>query len=557
MNPLMQLFRRVPGLQQLVLLVGLAAAIAGGIGGYMWLRGPTYTTAFPGLSPADALQVTQALAQAGITYRVDESGNVQVPASALTNARMQLGAKGLPTSRDGLASLSQNPGFGVSQFMETARYNYALETDLANTIGKLTGVSRAEVHLALPKASVFVADQGQPSASVLVQLVPGAHLSASQVAAITHLVASSVPKLETANVTVVDQSGQLLSDNNAPNSAITRTAREMELTQQYEHSLSAKVMNLLTPIVGDGRVRVQSQADMDYSTAEQASETYHPDPKAIRSETINTSGAGGRQLAQGVPGAFSNQPVTPPAPTGVAPPGTQPVANPPAGAQNPGGSAQTPDVPVSRNESRDYALGRSITHTTETQGRLKKLSIAVLLDDRPQKSPDGKTTTSVPMSDAQLARIQALVESAVGYDKDRGDVVTVVNTQFLEQPAATTLFPPVAATPWWKHAWVMDVARNSLAVIALLVIAFFIIRPALQALLGAGVAGGAGQAALAVTTNGVQAALPEGTLPPALGGPSTARRTYDEKVKAARDAVTQDPKRVAQIVHTMVGGNDG
>lgn len=555
MNPLLQLFQRVPGLQQLVLLVGLAAAIAAGIGGYMWLRGPVYTTAFTGLSPADALQVTQALAQTGIAYRIDESGNVQVPANDLANARMQLGAKGLPAARDGLASLSQNSGFGVSQFMETARYNYALETDLANTIGRLSGVARAEVHLALPKPSAFVADQGQPSASVLVQLVPGAHLSASQVAAITHLVASSVPKLDTSNVTVVDQSGQLLSDNSAPNSAITRTAREMELTQQYERSLSAKVMNLLTPIVGDGRVRVQTQADMDYSTAEQASETYHPDPQAIRSETISVSGAGSGRLAQGVPGAFSNKPATPPAPTGVTPPGTRPVANPPAG-QGKGDTEQATATPVSRNESRDYAIGRSITHTKDTQGRLKKLSVAVLLDDRPQKSADGKNTTAVAMSAEQVARIQALVQSAVGYDKDRGDVVTVVNTRFLEAPQATALLPAVAPLPWWKRAWVMDVLRNGLAVIALLVIAFFIIRPALQALLGAGTAGAGARAALGVTATG-QAALPEGPTSPALAGPSNARRTYEEKVQLARDAVTQDPKRVAQIVHTMVGGSNG
>ncbi|HEU0197216.1 MAG TPA: flagellar basal-body MS-ring/collar protein FliF [Nevskiaceae bacterium] len=548
MNPLLQLLRRVPGLQQLLLLVGLAAAVGGGIGGYMWLRGPSYTTAFANLSPTDTAQVTQALSSAGIAYRIDGNGNVQVPANQMQSARMQLGAKGLPANNQGLAGLSKSAGFGVSQFMETARYNYALETDLANTIGHLTGVARAQVHLAIPRPSAFIGDDGQPSASVLVQTVPGTQLDPSQVSAIVHLVASSVPNLEASKVTVVDQAGQLLSDN-ASNSAVGRTAREMQLTQDYERGIDRKVMNLLAPIVGTGRVRVQSQADMDYAKSEQASEIYHPDPNAVTSETISTHGGNG-VLAQGVPGAFSNQPKTP----AKVPAGTQPVKSPQApasAASTHGANAAVSAVAVTRNESRQFAIGRSITHTAATQGRLKRLTVAVLIDDTPAPAPKGgKAAAAAALTTAQLQRIQTLVQSAVGYDKARGDVVTVVNTRFLTAPASSQpTLPPMSKTPWWQHGWVMDLARNLLAILALLVVGFFVIRPALRSLLGSGTATGAP----ALGGDGT-AALAGGTPLQALGGP--VARSYEDKVQEARNAVTQDPKRVAQVVHNWVG-NDG
>lgn len=553
------LMHRVPGLQQLLLLVGLAAAIAGGIGAYMWLRGPDYATAFANLSAGDAAQVTQALAQNGIPYRLTSSGGIQVPSDQLMNARMELGAKGLPNSGDGIDSLSRNSGFGISQFMENARYNHALESDLARTIGNLSGVSRAYVHVAQPKPSPFIGDQGQTSASVLVQLAPGAHLDPSQVSAIVQLVASSIPNLEPSHVTVVDQAGQLLSQQDA-DTGVGRIALKMQLTRNYERYIDNKVTKLLTPIVGDGRVRVQAQADMDYSKAEEASETFHPDPKAIRSENISSHSGGGGGLPQGVPGAFSNQPETP----AKTPAGTQPVAAAgaatPAAASSAAAKAAAAAIPRSSSEQRQFAIGRSIKHVAETQGRLKRLTVAVLIDDAPAAAPaagagaTGKTAaagTPVALTGEQLQRIQTLVQSAVGYDQSRGDVVTVVNTRFLEQPNAT--LPKMAPPPWWKNMMVFDLLRNAVAIIALLVIGFFVVRPTLRSLLGSRTPE-ATQVALATPET---SALADGSEPHALGGPASpaASRSYETKLETARKVAAEDPKRVAQVVRTWVGKN--
>ncbi|HEX7382492.1 MAG TPA: flagellar basal-body MS-ring/collar protein FliF [Nevskiaceae bacterium] len=551
------LMRRVPGLQQLLLLVGLAAAIAGGIGAYMWLRGPDYTTAFTSLSAADAAQVTQALAQSGIPYRLTTGGEIQVPSKELMNARMQLGAKGLPNAGDGIDSLSKGGGFGISQFMENARYNHALESDLARTIGNLSGVSRAYVHVAQPKPSPFIGDQGQTSASVLVQLAPGAHLDPSQVSAIVQLVASSIPNLQPSHVTVVDQAGQLLSQHDADTN-VGRIALKMQLTRNYEQYIDQKVTKLLTPIVGDGRVRVQAQADMDYSQAEEASETFHPDPKAIRSESVSSHSGGGGGLPQGVPGAFSNQPETPAAKT---PAGTQPVpanANAPAAASSAAMKAAAAAIPRSSSESRQFAVGRSIKHVAETEGRLKRLTVAVLIDDQPKAAPVAGTNakaaaTSAPvaLTGEQLQSIQTLVQSAVGYDQGRGDVVTVVNTRFLEQPDAA--LPKMAPPPWWKNTMVFDLLRNGIAIIALLVIGFFVVRPTLRSLMG-GRTPEATQVALATPEAD---ALADGSEPRALGGPAapTPSRSYETKLETARKVAAEDPKRVAQVVRTWVGKN--
>lgn len=533
-TPLFDLLRRVPGLQQLILLIGLAAAIAGGIGGYMWLRGPDYTTLFAGLTDADAAQVTQALDQAGILYRVGQSGDVQVPQSQLVNARMRLAAQGLPASRSGgMDSLDKNSDFGVSQFMENARYNHALENDLAATVAKLRGVSRARVHLALPKASAFIGDQGQASASVLVELYAGERLDPAQVSAIVHLVASSVPNLDPSRVTVIDQGGQLLSDSGS-NSPLGRTAQQMQLTQDFEHNIDHKVTALLAPIIGDGRVRVQAHADMDYSVAEEASETYHPDPKAIRSESVSQHSGDGL-LAQGVPGAVSNQPAPP---VTAAATSTAKTAAP--GAKPTTAAATSP--PESRSESRQYAIDRSIKHVAETQGRLKRLTVAVLIDDVSRVGADGKSTP-VALTTEQLQRIEGLVKSAVGFDASRGDAVSIVNTPFVD--TAPPLLPPIKAPVWWKQPWVFDMGRNALAILALLAVGFGVIRPALRTLLQ-----GTSAAALTATPQAAIGNAGTGAPGGALGAPSF---NYEDKLQSARNAVAQDPRRVAQVVRNWVG----
>lgn len=537
---MLDLIRRVPGLQQLLLLVGIAAAVAIGIGLYMALRSPDYTTVVAGVPDAEAAQIGEALQQAGIAYRLDAMGDVQVPSDQASNARMTLGAKNLPVAPFGMQSLTETSGFGISQFMEHTRYNYALENDLARTIGAVSGVAHAYVHLAVPQPSAFVDTQDAPSASVMVELAPGATLDSTQVSAITHLVAASVPNLQASRVTVIDQSGQLLSDQ-AAQSALGKTAAQMQLTRQLEHTIDDKVVALLTPLVGIGDVQVQTSADIDYADTNEASETYHPDPKAIRSQTL-TSDSGASTLPQGVPGAFSNQP-RPAAAT--PPPGTQPAGS--TSASQPASSST--GTPRSTSESTQYAISRSIKHIVGVPGQLQRLAVAVLVSepssDKPANGGSHKAAAAArPYTSAQLANMTTLVKSAVGYDAARGDVVTVVAAPFTVRTGPQ--LKPLAAPSWWEQPWLVPLVRDVLAALAILVVGLMVIRPAVRTL----VAGSGHGIRVADAVAEIRHAAQQETAENVRAGPS-----YDDKLNIAHTAVTQDPKRVAQVVKTWVNDN--
>lgn len=537
---MLDLIRRVPGLQQLLLLFGIAAAVAIGIGLYMALRSPDYTTVVAGVPDAEAAQIEAALQQAGIAYRLDAMGDVQVPSDQASNARMTLGAKNLPAAPFGMQSLTETSGFGISQFMEHTRYNYALENDLARTIGAVSGVAHAYVHLAVPQPSAFVDTQDAPSASVMVELAPGATLDSTQVSAITHLVAASVPNLQASRVTVIDQSGQLLSDQ-AAQSALGKTAAQMQLTRQLEHTIDDKVVALLTPLVGIGDVQVQTSADIDYADTNEASETYHPDPKAIRSQTL-TSDSGASTLPQGVPGAFSNQP-RPAAAT--PPPGTQPAGN--TSASQPASSST--GTPRSTSESTQYAISRSIKHIVGVPGQLQRLAVAVLVSEpSSDKSANGGSHKAAaaarPYTSAQLTNMTTLVKSAVGYDAARGDVVTVVAAPFTVRTGPQ--LKPLAAPSWWEQPWLVPLVRDVLAALAILVVGLMVIRPAVRTL----VAGPGHGIRVADAVAEIRHAAQQETAENVRTGPS-----YDDKLNIAHTAVTQDPKRVAQVVKTWVNDN--
>lgn len=543
MNRLFDLIHRVPGLQQLLLLVGIAAAVAVGIGGYMELRSPDYATVVAGVPDAEAAQITQALQQAGIAYRVDAMGDVQVPSDQATNARMTLGAKNLPAAPFGMQSLTETSGFGISQFMEHTRYNYALENDLARSVGSVDGVAHAYVHLAIPQPSAFVDAEDAPSASVMVELAPGAALDPAQVSAITHMVAASVPGLQASRVTLIDQSGQLLSDASTQ-LTLGQTAGQMQLTRQFERSVDNKVVALLTPLVGIGDVRVQTSAEINYANTNEADETYHPDPKAIRSQTV-ASDDGASTLPQGVPGAFSNQPRP-----AASPRGTQPA---PAATAAPT-PASSPDVPHSTNESTQYAISRSIQHIAGVPGQLKRLAVAVLVSEpatsATEKPGANKPSTAAPaLTSAQLANMTALVKSATGYDAARGDVVTVVAAPFTArgEPA----LKPVAGPSWWESPWLVPLIRDLLAALAILVIGLVVIRPAVRTLL-------IGQGPVTTVADAVAEIRHAAQHAPATSNTAGTRAepNYDDKLNIAHTAVTQDPKRVAQVMKSWVNDND-
>src|SRR6186713_2185082 len=378
--------RVISGMKPLLLLIGVAAAIAAGVGVMLWSVGPTYSLLYSNLAAEDTAQITQALEGAGIPYKLENGvGTISVPAEQLAAARLRLASQGLPEGGGGVNAMTRDPGFGVSAFMENARYQHALETELARTIASLQNVQGARVHLAMARQSAFVSERRPGSASVFLQIKAGRRLDDENVQAIANLVASSIPELTAAQVTVVDQSGRLLS---APETDSDTAMRDkmFEFSHRLEESYANRIQEMLTPLVGPGRVRAQVVAQMDMSTTESTVEKYNPQSQVVRSEsTAEDAAKNGSGNAGGVPGALTNQPPVP----GVAlPPGAQPqVAQSgatPSGAATPNngaGSAVTGPDSTSRQSTRNYEIDRTMAYTRSPAGKLTRLSVAVLIDN--------------------------------------------------------------------------------------------------------------------------------------------------------------------------------
>ncbi|HET9864034.1 MAG TPA: flagellar basal-body MS-ring/collar protein FliF [Steroidobacteraceae bacterium] len=543
--------RVITGLKPLILLVGVAAAVAAGVGVMLWSVGPTYSLLYTNLGGEDAASITQALDSARIPYKLEDGGqSISVPAEQLAAARLKLAAQGLPEGGGGVGAMTKDPGFGVSAFMESARYQHALETELARTIASLQNVQGARVHLAMARQSAFISDRRPGSASVFLQIRAGRRLDDEQVQAIANLVASSVPEMTASQVTVVDQAGRLLS---APNTDSDTAMRDkmFEFAHRLEETYAQRIQELLTPLVGPGRVRAQVVAQVDMTTTEQTREQYNPQGQVVRSESTSEEAAkNGAGTTGGVPGALTNQPPQP----GVAlPPGATPAtaqsgANPPgaAGAANaaPNNSTGTqvtgPDS-TSRQTTRNYEIDRTLAYTRSPAGTLKRLSVAVLIDNLRTTSEDGKVTET-PLPKEELDRLTALVRDAVGFDAERGDSVSVVNSSFLGTPAPEE--GELESVPLWEKAWAQTLAKVLAGVIVLLIIVFSVLKPLTKGLIAAAKTAPLRQGALAV------AGGPGGPPPEA---PAIA---YEQQVAQARGLVAADPKRGAQVVKQWVSKDE-
>jgi flagellar M-ring protein FliF len=538
-------------LRPLLLLLGIAAAVAAGVTVVLWWRGPSWSLLYGNLSDSDANSVVQALQTASIEYKLDaNSGAIMVPAERVHDARLQLAGQGLPQGKNASVELmSKDPGFGVSQFMENARYQYALEGELARTISSLQAVEAARIHLALPQQSAFVRDRRPASASVLLQLRPGNRLQAEQVSAIVHLVASSIPELDSDNVTVVDQQGRLLSS--PKNSEAAVTAEQFEAAHRIEDTYIQHIEQLIAPLVGDGRVHAQVTVDLDAGAIEEAHEQYQPDSAIVRSEQSAEEISHSPSAASGgIPGALTNQP----------PAGGVAAAAAPKPAPAPAGSAAAKDAAAaaaasaaaasaaektpentSKQSTRNYEIDRTVSYSRQPAGRVKRVTVAVLVDNIRQPGADGKPAER-PLTKPEMDDITRLVKDAVGFNEARGDSVNVVNQPFL--PLVTeTLKPEVV--PLWQRPWVRDVARLILGALVLVALALGVLRPLIKNL----------------SSHALTAAPPE-LLPagvrtqddrPMVPMAPSQSLAYEQQLVQARGLVTQDPKRVAQVVRTWVG----
>src|SRR5688572_28082672 len=436
--------RVITGLKPLMLLVGVAAAVAAGVGVMLWSVGPTYSLLYANLGGEDAAQITQALDGARIPYKLEDGGgSIHVPAEHLASARLKLASQGLPEGGGGVNAMTKDPGFGVSAFMENARYQHALETELARTIASLQNVQGARVHLAIARQSAFVSDRRPGSASVVAETKSGRRLDDEQVQAIANLVASSIPEMQATHVTIVDQAGRLLSAPNGDSDLAMRD-KMFEFAHRLEEGYAQRIQEMLTPLVGPGRVRAQVVAQVDMATTESTREQFNPQSQVVRSESTSEEAAkNGGGNTGGVPGALTNQPPQP----GVAlPPGATPAtaqsgANPPgagaaaAGAtpNNSGTTQVTGPDSTSRQSTRNYEIDRTMAYTRQPAGRVTRLSVAVLIDNLRTTADDG-TVKETPLPPEQLERLTALVRDAVGFDAARGDSVNVLNSSFLGEP---------------------------------------------------------------------------------------------------------------------------
>jgi flagellar M-ring protein FliF len=539
--------RIVTGLKPLMLLVGVAAAVAAGVGVMLWSVGPTYSLLYSNLAAEDAAQVTQALDSARIPYKLEDgAGSISVPAEQLAAARLKLAAQGVPESGGGVNAMTRDPGFGVSAFMENARYQHALETELARTIASLQNVQGARVHLAIARQSAFVSDRRPGSASVFLQVRAGRRIDEEQVQAITNLIASSIPEMQASQVTVIDQAGRLLSAPNSDNDLATRD-KMFEIAHRLEESYAQRIQEMLTPLVGPGRVRAQVVAQVDMSTTEQTREQYNPQSQVVRSESVAEEAArNGAGTAGGVPGALTNQPPTP----GVAlPPGATPAvaqsgANPPAanGAaagtpNNAGGTAVTGPDSTSKQSTKNYEIDRTMAYTRQPAGKVTRLSVAVLIDNLRTTAEDGKVTET-PLPADQLERLTALVRDAVGFDAARGDTVNVVNSSFRgETPEVAG---EVESVPIWEKAWAQNLAKILAGVLVLIIIIFSVLKPLTRGLLNAA------RTPLRPALAGAGAGAP----------PEAPAIAYEQQIAQARGLVAQDPKRGAQVVKSWVSNDE-
>ncbi|WP_407315857.1 flagellar basal-body MS-ring/collar protein FliF [Pseudomonas sp. nanlin1] len=559
-------------LRQVGLLVGLAASVAIGFAVVLWSQQPDYRPLYGSLAGMDTKQVMDTLATANIPYNVEpNSGALLVKADDLSRARLQLAQAGVAPSDGniGFEILDKDQGLGTSQFMEATRYRRGLEGELARTISALNNVKGARVHLAIPKSSVFVRDDRKPTASVLVELYAGRTLEPGQVLAIVNLVATSVPELSKSGVTVVDQKGNLLSEQE--NSELSMAGKQYDYSRRVETMLTQRVQNILQPVLGNDRYKAEVSADVDFSAVESTSEQFNPDQPALRSEQSTSEQRSSSMGPQGVPGALSNQPPSP----ATAPQQTGQAGGATASAIAPGqplldangqqimdpatGQPMLAPYPADKRQqsTKNFELDRSISHTKQQQGRLTRLSVAVVVDDQVKINPANGETTATPWKAEDLARFTRLVQDAVGFDASRGDSVTVMNVPF-----STDRGEVIAEAAFYTQPWFWDIVKQAMGVLFILVLVFGVLRPVLNNITGGGKsrsdAGMGGDVELG-GMGGLDGELGNDRV--SLGGPQSIllpspTEGYDAQLNAIKSLVAEDPGRVAQVVKEWINADE-
>ncbi|MFA6311262.1 MAG: flagellar basal-body MS-ring/collar protein FliF [Sterolibacterium sp.] len=522
--------------QKIGALASVAFAIALLVGAWMWSKTVDYSVLFSNISERDGGQIIASLQQMNIPYKFSEGGGaILVPASQVHDARLKLASQGLP--KGGLVGFEvmETQKLGSSQFLEQINYQRALEGELARSIQSLKAVQGARVHLAIPKTTAFLRDEQKPSASVVLNLYPGRALEPSQVAGIVHLVSSSVPQLTPSSISVIDQTGNLISQSQDPLRDAGLDPSQLKYLRELEMSYIKRIEAILDPVAGAENVRAQVAADVDFSQTEQMAETYKPNPSqeaAIRSQQTAESGSTSPG-ATGVPGALSNQPPVP-----ATAPITIPAAPGTPGAAANAGATSLP-LNTTRNATVNYELDKTVKHTRGGGGSIKRLSVAVVVNNKKTASKDGKVG-SAPFSAAEMGQINALVREAMGFNKDRGDSLNVANVSFTATEKEVVPPPPL-----WKDPDLIATAREGVKFVLLPLLVFILWRKLVKPMIDDMVEAHAA-AKKQREMEQVEAAIPK------VKEMGRTQRAFEAKLAGARDLAKQEPKVVADVIRDWV-----
>jgi flagellar M-ring protein FliF len=550
MNPI-DAFAQSRAVRHFGRLIGLAAAVAIGTVVALWTSEPNYAPLYSNMSGQDTAQIVDLLRSNDIDFKLDaSSGSIMVDQAKLPEARLKVSAQGLPSATTlGMEMLQGDQGLGTSQFIETARYNRALEAELVRSVESIRSVEKARIHLAIPKQSIFIRNRIKPSASVVIKLYPGRVLSPGQVDAIVQMVAASIPMLEGGEVAVVDQFGRLLTQDD--DAGMAQTNKQYDYSRLLEDNMADRIIKLLQPIVGNGKVNAQVAAQLDFAVIESTREAFDPERSVIRSEQISEEKNTSLSNVLGIPGALSNKP---------------PVEATTEAKTDQDTVEVKETTPTSQNSSstRNFEVDRVISHTNSQVGSIQRLSVAVVIDDKSTIMADGSTEKTA-YSDEDIARFVTLVKETIGFDVNRGDSVSVINTSFLQIEQEV-----IAEMPWWKsilhEVWILNLAKQVFGAIGLLIIYLIFGRPFLRTLLPNRIEVDAQSQALTTNNNtGNASSISQGGEgnPMALSHLSedpnnqaaNMRRkdaTYDQKVDMARSLVLEDPARVANVMKNWV-----
>lgn len=541
-SDLMAGLNRLSLFKQLGLMIGLAGSVALGFALVLWLQEPNYQPLMHDLAAQDMEEVSRILNMNGIQFKVDpNSGVMLIESKKLYDAKIKLAAAGITSDRNvGYEILDKDQGLGTSQFIESTNFKRGLEGELSRTIASFRNVRNARVHLAIPKRSVFVRDSRQPTASVLVETSRSTPLTREQVDAIVNLVAGSVSEMDRSQVTVVDQKGNLLSRNDE-SEADKLISREFEYSRKIESVLNNRIASILDPVLGSERFRSEVSAEVDFTAVEETEELYNPDMQVLRSEqTLDEQ----RQTGQngGVPGALANQPPAA---------GNAPELAGGAGNDGAGGGGTN----LRKQSTRNYEVDRTVSYTRHQQGRLKRLTVAVAVDDIRNIDAETGEVSYSSWDEAEIERLTLLVRNAVGFSAARGDSVNVINTPF-----APVIVEPFVEPEIWEQEWFFDTVWRVSAILMAVILIFAVVRPVFKNLATSGaelkefaLAGDAeGLAQIEGMSEGEAServslgASDEFLLPGASEG-------YDKQVNALKGLVAEDPARVAQVIRQWVG----